>query len=351
MQQQDRLLKIKEAMLFRNGIALKPSRGMFYLTSLCNLHCKMCFQESHQRDLNELSLEEIKEIFQNIQLSSIHLVGGEIFARCDIYDILSFFNSNYKNISIQTNATLINDYGINELKQMHNINDIWISIDGLSHIHNAIRGKDVFEHAVKVINALNGYKRIFINTVILDDNINSLQKIYDYFNDLNVYKVTFQFEMGYSSHQRTKAEYELRRNHLSAVINTQNEYHPFLYAEPLVQIIPELLKNEKKTIIAFYPKIFVDKVDNYIQGNIRDEYKVVCNDFIEPILKINAKGDVVLCEAFDLSIGNLKKDQLNDIWNNDQAKKIRQSLSLANLTDMCSRCCCLSNRKVELSND
>jgi radical SAM protein with 4Fe4S-binding SPASM domain len=347
MERKDRLAKIKEAMLYENGIALKPSRGMFYLTSMCNLHCKMCFQKHHKRDPEELSLNEIKEIFKNTSLSSILLVGGEIFTRPDIYEIIDFFNYNFNHVAIQTNSTLIDKKGIETLANMKNVKEIWISIDGLSETHNAIRGRKVFEHAIGVIKELNKYKRIFINTVILKDNIHQLQDIYNYFDELGVAQITFQFEMGYCPEQYDQTERILFDQGIKAVLDEPNRQSPdFEYAVSLVNDIPLLIKNEKTAKVAFYPIIFMDKIYNYVYGNIRNECQVVCNDFVEPVLKVNAKGDIVLCEAFNLVIGNLKENGVEDIWNSESAKKIRQSLTKMNLTDMCSRCCCLSNRKV-----
>lgn len=347
MEHKDRFQKIKEGMLYESGIALNPSRGIFYVTSMCNLHCKMCFQKHHKREPDELSLNEIKDAFQNISLSSILLVGGEIFTRPDIYEILNFFNSKYDHIAIQTNSTLIDEKGVETLIGLENVKEVWISIDGLSDIHNTIRGEKVFEHAVNIIKSLNDSKNIFINTVILKENVHQLQNIYNFFDELGVTQITFQFEMGYCSEQYCRTEHILLDQGIKAALCEPNRNSSdFIFAKSLVDEIPVLLKNEKMTKVVFYPSIFIDKVDNYVHGNIRNEYEVICNDFVEPVLKINAKGDIVLCEAFNLVIGNLRENRIEDTWNSESTKKIRRSLTKMNLTDMCSRCCCLLNRKV-----
>lgn len=339
-----RLSTMKEALLYESGTVLLPSRCIFYLTSMCNLNCKMCFQKVHKRKPRELSFGEIQRFFHNVALSSILLVGGEIFTRPDIYDIIDFFNSSVDNVSIQTNATLLDQDGIEILKKMDHVRDIWISIDGLYDVNDIIRGSSTFEHAINVIKALNDSKRIFINSVILKDNIHQLQQIYDFFNDMRVYQLTFQFEMGYSAVQYLQTSDDIQRVKLEATIddNFLKSNPDFSYAQALVDIIPALMLQQKSTKLSFYPNIFLDKIHHYIKGDIRDKYKVVCSDLLEPVLKIDSEGNIVLCEAFGLSIGNLRDVVLEDVWNCNQAKKNRKLLSEMNLLDLCSRCCCLS---------
>lgn len=338
-----RVQKIKQNMIFEDGAALYPARCIFYVTLLCNLHCKMCFQKKHNRRTEELTLDEIRRIFSKIKLSSILLVGGEIFVRPDIYEIIEYFNSSINHISIQTNGTLISNEGIKRLNGFKNVKDIWISVDGLKDTHNSIRGKGAFEKVLKVIEKLRLHKKIIINTVILEDNIEQLLDIYRYFDDFGVHQVTFQFQMVYTRGQYKKTHEKVLLSKYGinmqddCVVNKAN----LEYAMQLKYKISELLKHENKARIRFYPEIFVDNVENYVNGDILKKYKVICRDIVEPVLKIGSSGELLLCEALKYSPGNLKNTTLDDLWNCDEMRNLRKNLSEANLVDLCSRCCCL----------
>jgi radical SAM protein with 4Fe4S-binding SPASM domain len=57
-------------------------------------------------------------------------------------------------------------------------------------------------------------------------------------------------------------------------------------------------------------------------------------------LEVNSNGDVSLCRDYhDYVIGNITKDRVEDIWNNDAAIKFRKSISQDGPMPVCRRCC------------
>lgn len=335
--------RIKQNMILKDGTALNPSRAVFYPTLRCNLNCKMCFQRRHNRNLKELTLDEIRNIFDNINLSKILLVGGEIFIRKDIIQILEYFNSTVDNVAIQTNGTLIGDYEIERLLEMDNVNELWISIDGLENTHDKIRGKDVFRNVLNVIRRLKHKKKIIINTVMMSENIDELIELYNFFNNECIHEVTYQFQMMYSKDQYINTQKMLIEKGIDADMYddcVENEIRLGRLNE-LELVIDKIKNNEKSTKISFYPKIFEEDISTYINGTIFNQNKIICKDIIDSVLKVNPQGELIICEALKCSMGSLKEKNIDELWNCNEVKKLRTNLCNNNLVDLCSRCCCI----------
>jgi radical SAM protein with 4Fe4S-binding SPASM domain len=59
-------------------------------------------------------------------------------------------------------------------------------------------------------------------------------------------------------------------------------------------------------------------------------------------IDITATGDVAPCHIFyDLVLGNLNEEKINDIWNGEKFKKFRNYFNQSNLLPVCSGCCIL----------
>lgn len=340
---EERIKKYKKNMILKDGSAFFPKRAVFYPTLRCNLHCKMCFQNKHDRNVDELSLDEIKNLFTDTGLDSLHLVGGEIFIRKDIYEILEYFNSVIPTVTLQTNATLIKSEGIDRLKELSNIKELWISIDGCQETHENIRGKGTFSKSLEVIKKLKDYKKIIINTVIMEENIHELVPLYDFFNGLGIDRMVFQFQMIYSKEKQKNTQEKLQSQGISSNMcdDCVVDKLDMSFMEELKPVIEELRRREGQTTIEFFPAIFEKNVDEYINGTVLKDKQIVCRDIVNSVLKVNTKGKLILCEALNCEFDSLLNLSLNEQWNSEPVKKLRKTLITSNLVDMCSRCCCL----------
>ncbi len=158
---------------------------IFTPTYRCNLNCEHCNLTSRNKKADELSLNEISNIFSRSSLLrniEISISGGEPFLREDIVEIIKIILSKNNTVSINTNGTL------NErIKELINapidLSKIGISfsLDGIGDVHDSIRGKGVFERLIESINLLKRKKIKFsCGSVIQKNNIEHLNFIYDY---------------------------------------------------------------------------------------------------------------------------------------------------------------------------
>ncbi len=329
--------------MLKDGSSLNPTRAVFYPTYRCNLHCRMCYQNNHNRFVAELSLEDIKKIFTGSGIKQIHLVGGEIFVRKDIYDILRFFDSTLDYITIQTNGTLISAEDVGVINKMDSIKEMWFSLDGLRDSHDLIRGRGTFDKTTKALQRFIGYKQVVINSVIMKSNIDDMTKLYELADSMGVNKIVFQFEMKYDKEALKRTSAKLETMEIAGSMNDDcvREEHDFEYIGRLKKIIEELRNKENNTKISFLPEVFENNLDAYINGTIFEEKCIACRDILNAVVKIDPEGQLMICEALQTNFDSVLDKSIECQWNDEKVRAIRQKLISNNLVDLCSRCCCI----------
>ncbi|MFB0560339.1 MAG: SPASM domain-containing protein, partial [Candidatus Lokiarchaeia archaeon] len=60
--------------------------------------------------------------------------------------------------------------------------------------------------------------------------------------------------------------------------------------------------------------------------------------WIAPFIQPNS--DVIPCDGVDITMGNLKKESLKKIWNNEKYKRFRKNIQKCGISHpICKRCC------------
>lgn len=143
----------------------------FAITNRCNLHCEYCCTDSHIKEIDKLSLDDLKMIVDKIIMlkpQNLCISGGEPMLRNDFFEFISYIKSIYSGkLILSTNATLINDRNVDFLRQ--NFFAIEISLDGYNEeTCSTVRGKGVFEHVVNVVQLLKSkdFDRISLSMVL-----------------------------------------------------------------------------------------------------------------------------------------------------------------------------------------
>lgn len=91
------------------------------LNTSCNWRCKHCYIDDYNNQ-SKLSLEVLEKLFIDLrELGVIHILftGGEIFLRTDIIDILKLARSYFFNVSLFTNASLLDENLIKNIKDLY----------------------------------------------------------------------------------------------------------------------------------------------------------------------------------------------------------------------------------------
>ncbi|HXN18254.1 MAG TPA: radical SAM protein [Candidatus Binatus sp.] len=109
------------------------------LTYRCNERCIHCYLD--HEDHGEMKTQEIKNVLEQLaQTGTLFLTfsGGEIFLRADLFELLEFARSLHFDISLKTNALLIDSERARKLRDLR-VRKIQISIYSAEpEVHDAI---------------------------------------------------------------------------------------------------------------------------------------------------------------------------------------------------------------------
>jgi organic radical activating enzyme len=255
------------------------------ITNACNLNCPFCTYEKGNRFL---SLKQIDDYTSQIKkyCNYIYLhILGEPLLHPDFDSILDILDKKDFNLQLVTNGTLLYKYP--NILNHKCIRKLSISIHSINNIDV---NEDYFNNINKLIE-INNNKNIelrFYNVSNLDN------KLANYLNDL-------KNKYGFTITSKTNS-YKLKDN-------------IYIYFEDLFR----------------WPNINDPFISNI--GKCRGAIDMIA---------INSNCDVTLCcldpNAFN-SIGNLKKNTLDEIINSDLYKKYCNDIKNGKLTsDLCARC-------------
>ncbi|MEN6439007.1 MAG: radical SAM protein [Syntrophobacter sp.] len=156
-----------------------PTNVCLCVTSECNLNCRHCFARStsSREDLSSAGISGIIRDLAARKVFFVSLFGGEPFIRGDIINIIALLSTFPIGISINTNATLIDDHLAKALAD-YKVSFV-VSLDGSSaEIVDRIRGRGVFEKTLGGIRALRKYNHdILISTTVMSHNYDNLFEI------------------------------------------------------------------------------------------------------------------------------------------------------------------------------
>gem|GEM_PF-1834750 len=326
--------ELKEEIITTGCVEL-PKIATLELTLKCNLLCKMCYRK---KEAGEMSTEEVKTALENAGgIEEISIIGGEVFLRSDIFEILDFLELRKIKTCIKTNGTLI---GEDEIKAMKNkVQRLDISLDGSKEVHNRIRGSELaFEKALNAIRlgVANGIATS-ITTVAMKENINEIEKVFSIAEEAGVCEIRIEPEMFSTNKEilETQAMLGLTEKEIGANINTHYGYSANDFIEKVSKIREQNSKNKLKIRVA--PKVVELHSEDFFGGKMREAQNLFCKHALTA--RINPKGELLYCYAMRKKFGSLLEKDIAKLWNSEELKEFRKKLFSSNLSPLCIRCC------------
>lgn len=278
--------------------------GSIITTYRCNARCNMCdvwkFPSKAQDEIAPAVLEKLPELF------FANVTGGEPFVRQDLPEIIEVLRRKAKRIVISTNGYFTER--IIELFKKYPDLGIRISIEGMQESNDAIRGiPGGYAKTIKTLERLRemGIKDIGFAMTIQDENYKDLVKLYEMAKG---YGYEFATATVHNSHYFCKTDNK---------VNKKDEV-----IKEIEKLIEELIKSKKPK--EWFRAYFNYGLINFIKGNKRFLPCEMGNDgfFVDPY------GDVLACNgmAEKLPMGNIKTQSWDEIWNSEEAKKVREAV-------------------------
>ena len=320
-----------------------PLRYFLELTYRCNLKCPYCYV-GDDRNKNELSTEEwIKIINQLPRYSIATLVGGEPLIRLDFGEIFNAVSNRLKGkVTVVSNGYLLND-DIIKLFDDKNLLLLSLSIDGFGKNHDLNRNKDgLFDKVVSnldVVLKLNKRPKIDIKTIILENNLDDLPKLYKYCSD----KGFEFFSLSFLRSNNLKQNSVLRET-LTEEFFEKSEHKLYFNLEHFKEVYKELESIRKKSNceIRFAPKFdysknIIKKIEEFYSENkdFKSLYKPCTFPFSD--MFITPEGLVYPC--LSIKMGDLKENTLKEIYGMPCYREFREKIKNDKFLPCCDMCC------------
>jgi MoaA/NifB/PqqE/SkfB family radical SAM enzyme len=265
--------------------------------------CHIWKYPSQKKD--EITLEDIEKIPEGF--ARINIGGGEPTLRGDIVEIVDLLSRKTNHLEISTNG-YFTERLVSVVKKNPNIR-IRISLEGLPRKNDEIRGlKNGFDHAMRSMLKLKewGAKDIGFAITISHRNSGELVELYHLCAHMGiefsqcVVHDAWQFRVPYN------------------VIQDQEKV-----IKEIKRFIRELLRSKRKDAflrVKDWYRAYVNRgFINFIRG---DQRLLPCGAGTD-IVFIDPYGEVYPCNALPESMGNIKKNDFEEIWSGPQAQRVR----------------------------
>lgn len=305
-----------------------PFYFQWHITDVCNLCCRHCYQDSFsiKNDLDWLGLKTVCDnIFDALnswdKKGLVALTGGEPLMRKELFRLLEYLNDakEIKEINIISNITLLDDQKIDELKKFKKLKKIKFSLEGVTPaINDSIRGKDAFKKIIKNLELLKS-KNVFevdLMFTLLRSNLREVPKIFSFAKKMDLDGFILERFIPLGQGKAMKKE-----------VISKDEW------KNLVELLVDLCQADCSINDLLHLKAFWVKF--HPKTRIPALLGAPCTVGVDGIC-IMPNADVFPCRRLNISIGNLLKDDLTDIWeNSDVLFALRKKY---NLKGKCSSC-------------
>lgn len=290
------------------------------ITNSCNLNCIFCRAEANKHLDNNLSKDEIINLFTDLKslgIKYLSLTGGEPLIRKDFEEIAKMANIMGFKLSLSTNGTLIKRIPIDILKLF---NPIRISLDGsVSEVHDSIRRVNgAYNQTIEAITYLISIG-IYptIRFTITKNNLHELDALIKLSSQLGIKKMKinrvipiFMSNINVEDIQISPEEYKV------AIEN----------ANVLAQKNNISLGSEDPVTFQLFNKY--DKMETTTFGG--------CSAGITQIY-ITSRGDVLPCPYLPIKIGSIRKIKLSKLLKIKNSNKFFMNMK-SNVKGKCGSC-------------
>jgi radical SAM protein with 4Fe4S-binding SPASM domain len=334
------------------------------LTNRCNLRCKHCYQWNedgyhHHMEAEEQNLDIdpviVKQLFNDTKRvkSRLYLWGGEPMYHRRFGEILEMLADDPREVTICTNGLLMEKY----MEQLNEISDnleLLIAVEGFERDHDLIRGKGSFRKTMDAIDMLLEHRRlgqfkgrISVHCVINNANIYYLYDLMDSFEKqgIDLVLLTFPWYISQDTSSQMDSYFSEHFDWLLPIDeNSKNSWHAFKYKiEP--KHLPSLMEQLRKINdriweirLRYQPGLEFDEIERFVTGEAMTSRCATDCLALATRIDVTPNGNISACKFFsEFSVGNLKEQSLDEIWNSEAYDRIRETINNG-LTPACSKC-------------
>jgi len=290
-----------------------PFQVVWDVTYACNLRCKHCYATAGKPLPDELTTEEALDAidkFDRLGVTVISLSGGEPLVRKDIFELTSYAASKGIYVAIATNGTLITEEIAKKMKE-NGVSYVQISLDGKKETHEMFRGiKGCYDKTVEGIK--NCVKQDFfvnVSMTVTRFNYRDVDAVIELCEKLGV---NWFMHYNFIPTGRGKSILEAditpeQREGLLKFLYMRNKTSNISLLSTAPQFARVALQCEAEFIPTHFYNVTGDRLKQlaeFIGGCGAGRF----------YMSMKANGDIQPCVFFPLKVGNIREDDLEELW-------------------------------------
>lgn len=192
----------------------------------CNLSCDFCYINFHHQKIQDKTYEIVKKTIQ-LNFNVITFGGGDSFSKSSFRDSCILAKENKMFTQVDTNSISINEKDFIFIEKYVDL--IGVSLDGIGEEYNKFRkAKNLFDKVDSVLCRLDKLNtRIKINTILTNQNKNSINNIYSYISNFkNVDRWSIYQFFPLSTAKHNKDLYEVSNEEFDRTLDFLNNEKP-----------------------------------------------------------------------------------------------------------------------------
>jgi radical SAM protein with 4Fe4S-binding SPASM domain len=294
-----------------------PYRLDLALTYRCNNDCHHCYNLEHPaltpgpspKGRGELDTAEWKQVIDKawaLGIPHIIFTGGEPTLRDDLPELVAHAEGNGQITGLNTNARRLADAGFVKRLVDAGLDHVQITVESAdADIHNRMVNAKAFDQTMRGLkNVLETRLFVMTNTTMLRDNIASLPATLDFLAEIGVPTVGLN-ALIYSG-RGAKVGSGLPESALA----------------PLLEVARQKTEARGQRLIWYTPTQYCHFDPVQMELGVKGCTAAQYNMCVEP------NGDVLPCQSYYQSLGNILRDDWDSIWNHKLSVKLRERQDL-----------------------
>jgi radical SAM protein len=294
--------------------AVNPMLVYWEMTQACGLACRHCRAEAmpnpHPLQLNHMEsrdlLHQILEFGE--PLPHLILTGGDPLQREDIYEILDEAHALGLDVSVTPSATQSLTRDILSKLQQHGSQSLGLSLDGsCAERHDAVRGiPGCYDYTIRAAQLAAEFDMpIQVNTLVAEETADDLRATYELLKTLKVMRWSLFFLIA------------VGRGKVLQPVSPERGEEIMNWVYDLAKVAPFAIKT---TEAPSYRRIALDRMRNEGMTPDQIQHTSVYHGFGirdgHGIVFVSNTGDIYPAGFLPLTVGNVRKDHLADIYRN-----------------------------------
>ena len=292
------------------------------LTYGCNNQCPHCYNEANRFSMPSLMLEDWERVFDKVAdlgIPHVILTGGEATLHPDFLDIVRYADQKGMIVGLNSNGRYLSHRPFIESAAQAGLNHVQVTLGSCyADVHNEMMGADSFGQTVRgITTAIESGVHVITNTTMMASNIGRVEELIDFIYDLGI---------------RTFA--------MNGMIYSGGGYSN-----------PGAIRSDKMEALIAYVQFLAEERGMRFMWYTPTEYCMLsplsldvgikkCNA-AEYSVCIEPNGDLLPCQSYYVSAGNILDDAWEDVWDSELFRSFREREDTqmeVMLPEMCWNC-------------